>query len=349
MIEPLVALNRVKFLLPNDARWYAVDEDGNTIVHHLAVRHNTTALYWFVSHNKHLLQQRNDEGEIALEALQSHLEAGRTHTEGNFTTHHISDEFIGYNDDAVHCLMILHFGPNVHVDNDTRLRLKYGCTCGICLHGFFSPRMHFKLTHQASTQSKAVKASVSAGLDVATFQTTHKHLLYSISPRFRSKLTGHLEFIMRVVDLFGDFLFDPFRANPPQVGKWPTKLPSLANIQKHCVDQHFWHESLREMFREDSSLHQSLGWGIMSFAMLQDDVVGGGSMPAELFIDTSPVAQQWAQIYHNLPVCRNDLEYGLVSSMLGFGKVAHKTWFMKGFLDQGPQTAVANSSSAADS
>ncbi|KAL9117417.1 MAG: hypothetical protein Q9187_006046, partial [Circinaria calcarea] len=81
-----------------DLSWRSVDRYRNTILHRAAQAAKSNTLMWMLDKPfiTSLLANRNDDGETALEALQSALESKRVKLDWRMLTVHISDNFQGY-------------------------------------------------------------------------------------------------------------------------------------------------------------------------------------------------------------------------------------------------------------
>ncbi|KAI1401892.1 hypothetical protein F4819DRAFT_306770 [Hypoxylon fuscum] len=126
-----------------EPQWAATDRGGNTLLHTAGLNSKPECVKWIMHECQQLAQVRNHEGYTPLEALQSHLERVRTQYTIMDIVQPISDEFSGFSDAFVACSALLR--GQTDVQRDELLRLKYGCTCGECISGFLSPRMHLVL------------------------------------------------------------------------------------------------------------------------------------------------------------------------------------------------------------
>lgn len=145
----------------DDPRWISADANGNTILHLAATNIKPIGIQWILRRAKVLLHQRNTHGETPSDALVESLENGRTTRRFNTLTEDISDQFSGFSDTAIDCIVFLNGGTEM-TDVD-RLRLRYGCTCGKCISGFLSPRMCFALECQADIWSDFLREDIEDG------------------------------------------------------------------------------------------------------------------------------------------------------------------------------------------
>ncbi|KAI9847651.1 MAG: hypothetical protein M1830_007341, partial [Pleopsidium flavum] len=134
-----------------DAAWKTVDQSGNTVLHLAAILSRPKTLDWIMDSGLgvELTAVRNQEGYTPLEALQSLLESNRVKREllGAHLIQPVSNEFRGFSDESVLCLVKLRGMRNLTMEEIARV--KTGCTCGECILGFLSPRMLFALLCQA--------------------------------------------------------------------------------------------------------------------------------------------------------------------------------------------------------
>ncbi|KAB8257968.1 hypothetical protein BDV32DRAFT_139951 [Aspergillus pseudonomiae] len=126
----------------DDPRLTSTDAHGNTVLHLAAAK-------------------RNGQGETPLDVLLANLEGSRTTHRFNAFTEDVSDQFVGFSDTAVICLIYLNGG--IRVTGVEWQRLKYGCTCGQCVSGFLSPRMRFALECQADIWSDFLLEDIDEG------------------------------------------------------------------------------------------------------------------------------------------------------------------------------------------
>lgn len=134
----------------DDSPFAVVDGKGDNIMHIAVKASKTTCLSWMTQHSDGttLLSMRNNEGYTPLEALQTRMENRRTRAPFGFSRmRFIADEFDGFDDDSITCLLTLQ-GLKAPT-TEQRARAKFGCSCGNCIEGFLSPRMAKKLRDQA--------------------------------------------------------------------------------------------------------------------------------------------------------------------------------------------------------
>lgn len=93
-----------------------------------------------------LTEERNHQGFTPLEALQRQLHLVRTWPSMKPGVGLVPSRFLGLTPQAIQCIVRLS-GPTPYRDLSPIhvLRLKYGCTCGLCDGGFLSPKMRAAL------------------------------------------------------------------------------------------------------------------------------------------------------------------------------------------------------------
>ncbi|KAJ5813686.1 uncharacterized protein N7503_000436 [Penicillium pulvis] len=118
------------------------DDRGNTLLHMAACHFMPNSLMWILKlaiEGWDAKECRNIQGYTPLEALQSKLEEGRL---GKYYGQRFifqADQFDGYDEKATACLLALEGHDNETPESMNRLR--FGCSCGLCLGGFLSRRM----------------------------------------------------------------------------------------------------------------------------------------------------------------------------------------------------------------
>lgn len=153
-------LYRYRGLAADGATWKMADNSGNTLLHHAALSSKPLSVEWLLIVNPQLITCWNSKGETPREALEMRLEKERT-MRGNdrfFVIEHVSDNFKGFSEDSIKCLIRLR--GLVNISDLEKLRLKYGCTCGRCISGFISPRMCYALQYQAEMNHDFLKAEI---------------------------------------------------------------------------------------------------------------------------------------------------------------------------------------------
>ncbi|KAI0543670.1 hypothetical protein F4679DRAFT_567890 [Xylaria curta] len=173
-VECVYQMEQVLAVEEDAPLWLYVNEVGETILHVAAIGRKAEPISYIMSKHPRLAEKRNADGYTPLEALQSSLELQRTRP----PRAKASDSFIGFRQSDIACLAALTgteiFDLDKLSDRDiwavssatdemasrvrevnlirNTLRLKYGCTCGQCIGGLLSPRMHLALLCQAEYQ-----------------------------------------------------------------------------------------------------------------------------------------------------------------------------------------------------
>jgi ribosomal protein S18 acetylase RimI-like enzyme len=280
-------------LARDDPRWKLTDADGNTVLHLAATKTRPTSVWWILSRTTELLQQRNNEGETPLDALQANLEDIRATHYRDFWVEDVSDYFGGFSDAAVSCLISLN-GSNKGMDGEWQ-RLKYGCTCGRCISGFLSPRMRFALEYQAEILSDLLLEDINDG---ELWVESNSLLLDLISRRLRNKLKARQSMRKGFVDLLGHI---------------------AACMQKNMIPDEFNVETIVDNTRRSASGEflrhggsvETVATMLFQRAVESDELVGDSLHPETLSTEIC-----------RLPECRNDHEFGFVSGMCGYERVS---------------------------
>ena len=126
-----------------DLTWLSVH--GNNILHILARDYKAEALTWILTLTfaDSLRSNRNLMGETPLEALEAQLESDKSFKEVGFARVVMADSFSGFASNQLESLK--HFKYLKDLSPTDISRLACGCTCGLCLGGFLSPRVAYAL------------------------------------------------------------------------------------------------------------------------------------------------------------------------------------------------------------
>ncbi|KAF7289330.1 Ankyrin repeat family protein [Mycena indigotica] len=119
---------------------------GATPLHIAAAKPNVFALRKLLSWDMSadLVNTKNAEGETPLGTLRAHMNAARMVADAN-----LSLDWQGYPEDALEAEFLLKRSMGIPVPSTFQQYIgnnRYGCTCGHCGGGWFSPRMRFQLT-----------------------------------------------------------------------------------------------------------------------------------------------------------------------------------------------------------
>ncbi|EFQ96928.1 hypothetical protein MGYG_08853 [Nannizzia gypsea CBS 118893] len=151
--ECLRQLNDIFSNVPShDARWEATDEAGNTLLHLVLCSFKAQSAQWLMQKHSCLPSRRNVDGHTPLEVLEASMERRRSVNEYGWDRRaDISDQFTGFDNATISCLVLLRGLAPEQLSEDTLLQLRHGCTCGRCIGGFLSPRMRDILQYTAET------------------------------------------------------------------------------------------------------------------------------------------------------------------------------------------------------
>ncbi|KAI9812757.1 MAG: hypothetical protein M1827_004513 [Pycnora praestabilis] len=245
----------------------SIDRLGNTILHIAACTLKPRAVEWIVNSavGDQLRVMRNHGGYTPLEALQSKLEvtmAEMTVAMGD-TMLIMSDKFLGFGDDDVSCLVKLQSLQSPSYEQIARF--KYGCTCGECLEGFFSPRM----LHAFLCQAKITYDMLNEDVHAFSGKGWHKwhfekleHLPSNVSASLRTNYVMRKGFT-NVYQLIAECL------NAKQV-------PNITNILT-AYRAAGGSRSYTRIYIEGGGTFSAVLCSIMDYIMDQDDMIGDGS------------------------------------------------------------------------
>jgi len=288
----------------DDPRWKFTDLDGNTVLHIAAIENKPASAQWILGRTKELHQQRNAQGETPLDALLAKLEDTRTTCRISSLTVDISDEFIGYSDAAVSCLM--HLNNCVNSNDVDKQRFKYGCTCGQCISGFLSPRMRFALECEAEIWFDILNADTDSG---KYWVEAHSTCLMFLPREVRHNLKTNRSMRKGFTNLCKHIAACLKR----------NIIPTEQNVMMVLHDASEWPPSCKN-FLERGGTVTAAATMLFHIAMEIDELTGDGTH-LETFEDD----------IKQLPMCRNDHEFGFVSGMCGYkrdvsGRTENLSW-----------------------
>ncbi|KAM0458173.1 hypothetical protein ACHAPV_001549 [Trichoderma viride] len=280
-----------------DDSWTSADRDGNTLLHHAATSESPACVKWMIEMCPRLVSERNFLGETPLDACQERLEAIRTQQKWAGGSITVSDKFTGYSQPYVEILCILKGLSNLSLEE--LLRLKYGCTCGQCQEGFFSPRMRMALQCSAGITSEMLLSGIDETNGDEFFKEFGSFLKYLRPEMCKSMRTdGRLrKGFSRMFDHFAQYLRES--TEPPRELKVVEAVISEedeSSIAKHYLDCGGTVEAV----------------GSALFKRLMDESLSAGD---------GATWDCFADDLEQLPACRNDEEFGFVSSMCGYARV----------------------------
>ncbi|KAM0524665.1 hypothetical protein ACHAPE_000763 [Trichoderma viride] len=299
---------------PDNDIWFSADRDGNTLLHHAATSESPACVKWMMEKCPRLATVRNFLGETPLDACSEHLEAIRTQQKWAAGSIAVSDEFTGYSQPYVDILCTLKGLNNLSLEG--LLQLKYGCTCGQCQEGFFSPRMRMALQCSAGiTREKLSDASddTDGHHFVKEFGSFLKYLRPKVYKRMRTDALLRKGF-SSMFDYFAQCLCD--KTEPPRELKVFEVV--ISEGERVSVPEHLLPDSAIERERAYAAEHyldrggtvEAVGSALF-WRVMDESLSAGDGATWECF----------GEDLEGLPVCRNDEEFGFVSSMCGYARV----------------------------
>ncbi|KAL5353193.1 hypothetical protein ACLOAV_001226 [Pseudogymnoascus australis] len=286
--------------LPNSQEaWKKVDKKLNNVLHVASCEYKFRTVGWLLNNadvGQGLSSARNIKGYTALEALQSILEAKRTTMERGMMTICISDIFTGFPIDAVNCVAALQ--GIIAPSRIQSLRLKFGCTCGQCVDGFFSARMKEALLCHAEIHRIMLDEHNDNG---PLWAEINSHVIRHVAPDIQRNFITNRSLRRGFVNIFAHAMDAMSHGASPRVqnvidvwrgsGEWPPFTRSYFERGGAAVD------ALRVIFEAARDEDHWAGNGC-----LLNNIFGVNEVeePAELAA---------------LPHCRNDLEFGMVVLM----------------------------------
>ncbi|KAK6347992.1 hypothetical protein TWF718_005812 [Orbilia javanica] len=197
-------------------------------------------------------------------------------------------EFSGYHIDAIRCLLTFQ-GLNNPSEIQFR-RLRFGCTCGSCLHGFVSPRMEFKLLYHAQMLHDLTSEDIENG---PVWHGDNEFYTGFVPEDLRRRLRNNISLRQGFSNLFFH-IAEVLRER---------MLPNAFNVSRQAISTYEWPphtENYLQLGQVENALQAF-------FRHLGDD-----ELP-----DEEDLEDPGSELF-SLPECRNDYEFELVASACGF-------------------------------
>lgn len=329
-VKDTECLNLLMAELPNDSRdhkWHSVDEHGDTFLHIAARSFRPELIRLLLGKAPQLATIRNSWGRTALDVLRIGLECLRTRLQRGSMMIVMSDQFRGFGNASIVCLAMLQdvdvldlsilsaevidavaAGSDDQVSSVPRdlvakirqtLRLKYGCTCEICLGGFLSPRMKFALLCQAECQYDDLNMFVQT-LDGPAWVEGNDSSMACLPDRVRENMKTNKGMHQGFTNICDDFA-ECLRRN---------RLPLTLEINAVRQLRREW-PPVTQTFLDHGGSVESVANMLFQSAMDQDEWAGDG-LHVDFF--EAKIAE--------LPASRNDHEFGFVSGMCGYRRIS---------------------------
>lgn len=310
-----------------DASWSAADEEGNNMLHLAAIHCKLEAVQYILSCHQDLASKRNRAGNTPLEALKAKMESVRTRADHGQLTRVRSDKFAGFTQSMITCVSALSDGevfdldtlpPEVidelssatedHIKRNPsievvlhNLRLRYGCTCGQCIGGFLSPRMHLALLCQAEYQYDLLLNSFSGLQDGPSWVEENDVELNFLPASVKENLKTNKsmrEGFINICDHIAKCLKQ-------------KKIPNESNVLFiHSNYTREWPPVTKSYLQRGGTV-AAVATMLFQKAMEKDECSGDGNHQ-DVFGDE----------IERLPDCRNDKEFGFVSGMCGYKRIS---------------------------
>jgi len=214
----------------------------------------------------------------------------------------------GHSDDGLRCAYTLRkaAGDNVGEDEEAWVNLrKCGCTCGACIHGWFSPRTRFRLIHHSIIWNDIMNDGHSGFNADGNFIDPggvpgYEHLSTDLQRNIHPKF------------------FDGYRRTVVAVGDACAKnqLPTPDNISAHARTL----RTSRPYFSNGGKVEYALSC-VLDVAE-EGSVLSSGDF--EGLMEDTAGDDAMGKSWNALPVCANDLEFGMVKLKLGLSY--RSTW-----------------------
>ena len=265
--------------------WLSVDRHGNNILHILAREYKVVALTWILSlpFADSLRSVRNLEGETQLEALETQIESDRSFREVALARVVMADRYSGLTPNQLQCLVQLKRIENPSQDELTRLC--FGCTCGLCLGGFLSPRVAHALECQGDLYHDMLNDDLD--LNPKNWCDDWDEMLQHLAPRVKLNLRTNKSMRQGFTNLFS-FIAPTLQAK---------RLPTSENILPLQAASNEWPPVTRNYLQRGGTVHAVLQ-ACFDRAIDQDQYLGDGTHE-----------ETFQSEIDALPVCRNDREF----------------------------------------
>ncbi|KAL8730545.1 MAG: hypothetical protein Q9166_003999 [cf. Caloplaca sp. 2 TL-2023] len=285
--------DRLKAHPATDAVWDATDNEGNTIMHVVAIDAKVKSLIWLLGQPfaDTLKGTRNLEGETPLEALQAALETHRVQTEVGMMTVPLSDKFDGFTPAETVCLLKLKGIPptsDIVVD-----RIRFGCTCGECIGGFLSPQVAFALACQGNQYHDMT--DVNSGFTATGVTTTGAdwcewwhHMLSDIPADVRANMRTNKSLRQGFTNLL---------RYTAQCIEEARLIPTTPNVIQ-LVDE--WPPHVKNYLKRG---------GTVSSAVL---ACFDNAIDQDMYLGNGPLEKLYSEDIEQLKPCRNDHEFAFV-------------------------------------
>jgi len=296
-----------------DSAWQRVDRSGNNVLHITASLGKHRTVQWLMQNIdglEKLSLAHNCIGYTPLELLQAQLEISRVQKVPmhlHWGEAYVADSFTGFPSADIACIASLYHTH--HLTRDEFLQAKYGCTCGLCLEGYLSPRMRITLatvsaifrTHFSDHETNGIAwlerhmpclADIGSAVRPYVFA---KGAQFSIASQLPTDalLRKAVIFILRVI-------WNALRGNTIPNDVYFGKVSS--GLAKEKTEEA---KAVRH-FLSKGGKFENVFKMIIKFARKFD---------AKLNNKTEYQHVIWEA--DGQPVCRNDLEYGMVAKAMG--------------------------------
>ncbi|KAF3903208.1 hypothetical protein ABW20_dc0102301 [Dactylellina cionopaga] len=272
--------------------WVQVDRLSKNVLHVAAAALMVKSVRWLlenVNDGDILSSARNIEGYTPQEELELQIDSKRATSRLEGRRLVISDEFAGFPPDVIGCLVALR--ASNHPSPIQYAQLKFGCTCGLCIDGFLSPRMNFALLFVAEMTYDQIMEDVESDEMTCLDDGLWEHVPPSIKPDL-----GKNESLRRGFANIFLHIATALRAD---------KTPTALNIEK-TLDDSSEQPPYTKGFLERGGKFENALHAIFEFARDEDEWAGDGSHKGV-----------FGTHIEALPECRNDHEFGFVALACG--------------------------------
>ncbi|OKL58029.1 hypothetical protein UA08_06455 [Talaromyces atroroseus] len=301
-IDDTECLRRLKDIFVDihldDITWEARNDNGDTLLHLVSCSSKIECTRWLMFSNPKLCHALNADGSTPLDAMEESMNKNRRIDQYMAKRTDISDRFSGYDQATIFCFALLKGLTPERLSEAEISRLKFGCTCGSCLGGFLSPRLHDRLIFTAEITFDSIYTD-GVSLDGPAWCEENKDVFRYLPEHIIQSFAVNKDMIIGF-SMIWKHIVSCLRKN---------MLPTEANILLLVRNANVWPNHSRNFLQN--------GGTVSSVATM----LFRKTMELEEFYDITYEDVDHG-VPHNLPSCENDRELGLVSGMCGYERVS---------------------------
>ncbi|KAB8227542.1 uncharacterized protein BDW43DRAFT_316716 [Aspergillus alliaceus] len=282
----------------NNSFWEYLDKGGNNLLHLMGLQSMPSTVSWILGQQKGLAEKKNSRGETPFDALQARLENART-------LGHISypptGDSSGFSDASVSCLLQL---ARISVNSDQKKScLKFGCTCCECAFGFLSPRMCLVLEWYANRWACFLRDDIGEG---ETWTRLNAANLIFTSCEIQRELAKRRAMREGFAAVAG-FIAACLRCHI---------IPTEENVREVILTSQEWPPICEDYLLRGGTV------SAVACIIFRDAAESDNRAECSQFQDENE------ETIVQLPICRNDHEFGLVRAICGYADISRISHFI---------------------